>query len=300
MELKILFDNLIKILEEDLIILPDKSEENVENTLRALWHFANGNPISPIIAQNLDLPSLNSNQIELLKELLRSRLSGVPLAHLTGRQHFMGLDYILNKGLYIPRKETELLAKTAIETLSNDFSANTNVIVLDLCTGIGTVALAIAHYCINTQVMGSDIYEPAIEAAKINAQHFKLENRADFFHADLFDPFENLNLKDKTSLIVSAPPYISTVKVKQMAEEIANHEPEEAFDAGPFGLSVFNQLISVAPEYLSNNGYLIFECGLGQGEFLASRINKNSRYGEVTQICDENGNVRVLKAKKVN
>ena len=85
-----------------------------------------------------------------------------------------------------------------------------------------------------------------------------------------------------------------------MAEEIANHEPEEAFDAGPFGLSVFNQLITVAPEYLAKNGYLIFECGLGQGEFLANRINKNSRYGEVTQICDENGNVRVLKAKKVN
>jgi release factor glutamine methyltransferase len=296
---KKLFNDLLNILEKNLIILQDKSEENAENTLRALWHLANGNRVSPMVAEKLELPPLGSSQIELLEELVKSRLSGVPLAHLTERQHFMGLDYILNKGLYIPRKETELLAKTAIDTLLDDFTSEKNAKVIDLCTGIGTVALAVAHYCLNAQVYGSDIYEPAIEAAKINANHFQLDNRAVFFHADLFVPFENLSLKEQVHLIVSAPPYISSVKVKQMAAEIANHEPEEAFDAGPFGMTVFNQLISIAPEYLCTNGYLIFECGLGQGEFLANRISKNTRYGEVSRICDENGQVRVLKAKKV-
>jgi len=300
MNLKIQFDTLLKNLERELIILPDKNEENAENTLRALWQLANGNQVSPIVAEKLDLPALNSDQIELLNQFISSRLSGIPLAHLTERQHFMGLDYILNKGLYIPRKETELLAKTAIETLTNHFATDKNVVVLDLCTGIGTVALAVAEYCKNVTVFGSDIYEPAINAAKINAMHFNLESRATFYHANLFDPFEIMELKGNTSLIVCNPPYISSTKVKEMKTEIANYENEEAFDAGPFGLSVFNQLISFAPEYLSKNGYLIFECGLGQGEFLANRINKNSRYGEVTQICDENGNVRVLKAKKVN
>jgi release factor glutamine methyltransferase len=234
-----------------------------------------------------------------LEQLIQSRLSGVPLAHLTERQHFMGLDYILNQGLYIPRKETELLAQTAIETISGNFESETKVNVLDLCTGIGTVALAIANYCSNTQVYGSDIYEPAIGAAKINAQHFHLEDRSSFFHADLFEPFENLALKEQIQLIVSAPPYISTIKVKQMATEIANHEPEEAFDAGPFGLSIFNQLISIAPEYLQLNGYLIFECGLGQGAFLINRITKNKQYGNVTPIYDVNGHIRVITAKKV-
>jgi len=85
-----------------------------------------------------------------------------------------------------------------------------------------------------------------------------------------------------------------------MPKEISEHEPIEAFDAGPFGLSIFNQLITKAPEYLRNNGYLIFECGFGQGEFLSKRLKSNEHYGEITQICNEQGIIRVLLAQKVN
>jgi len=252
------------------------------------------------LLQKLGLPHLNPSQIELLKKSVESRLSGVPLAHITERQHFMGMDYILNKGLYIPRKETELLAKTAIETIQINFVSEKNIVIIDLCTGIGTIALAIAEYCKNATVFGSDIYEPAIYAAKLNAINFKLENRTTFYHANLFEPFELMDLKGNSSMIVCNPPYISSAKVKEMKTEIANYENEEAFDAGPLGFSVFNQLISTAPEYLQNNGYLIFECGLGQGDFLVNRIMKNQHYGEVTKVCDENGKVRVIKAKKIN
>jgi release factor glutamine methyltransferase len=299
MEQKKIYEGFLAILKKDLSILPDKKEENAHNTLSALWHTAAGNPVSPIKAEKLELPPLLPSQISVLEEFIQSRLLGTPLAHLTERQNFMNLDYILNKGHYIPRKETELLAKTAINTISNNYEAEENISVIDLCTGIGTVALAIAHYSKNTQVFGSDIYKPAIDAAKINAKHFSLDHRVTFFNADMFDPFESLSLKNKVNIIVSAPPYISTAKVKNMATEIANHEPEEAFDAGPFGLSIFIILISIAPEYLVINGYLIMECGIGQGEFLADRIETNERYGSVIKIYDENGNIRVLKAKKI-
>lgn len=301
MEQKKIYEDLLALLKKDLSILPDKQEENAENTLAALWHTAAGNRVSPIAAEKLpSLPGLQSEQVDLLQEFIQTRLSGVPLAHLTERQDFMGLDYILNKGLYIPRKETELLAQTAIDTIAKDFAAEKEAIVIDLCTGIGTVALAIAHYCTNTRVFGSDIYTPAIEAAAVNAQHFALQNRAAFFNADMFTPFESLSLKDTVSVIVSAPPYISSAKVKNMADEIASHEPEEAFDAGPFGLSIFTILIATAPQYLLVNGYLIFECGLGQGDFLAKRIEANPQYGKVEKFCDAHGNVRVLKAKRIN
>lgn len=299
MKQKELFDNLLEILEKKLIVLNDKREENPQNTLRALWHKANGSRLSPITAEKLKLPILTLLQILLLEESIKERLHGVPLAHLTERQHFMGLDYIVNKGLYIPRKETELLAKTVIDTIKNDFTVEPEVAVIDLCAGIGTVALAVANYCINAKVYGSDIWKPAIEAAKINALHLGLNERATFFNADMFDPFESLSLKNKTKIIVSAPPYISSVKVKQMASEISDHEPQEAFDAGPYGLSIFSILISTAPEYLCENGYLIFECGLGQGEFLANRISKNGHYGDISRICDENDNIRVIKAQKI-
>jgi release factor glutamine methyltransferase len=297
---KTIFQNLIVKIEKQLSILPDKAEENAHNTLSALWHSASGNRVSAVAAKNLELPYLEPSQIIVLEDLLNERLLGVPLAHLTERQDFMGLDYILNKGLYIPRKETELLARTVIDLCQNYYSNKKKINVIDLCSGIGTVALAIAHYCKNTIVWGSDIYEPAIEAAKVNAKHFGLEKLATFYHSDMYDPFELLDLKGKTEIIVSAPPYISTIKVKQMAKEIANHEPSEAFDAGPFGLSIFNKLISIAPEYLCHNGYLIFECGLGQGDFLSKRLSSMKQYGEIEKICDANGNVRVIKVRKVS
>jgi release factor glutamine methyltransferase len=299
MEQEKIYQNFLEKLQKNLSILPDKNEENAHNTLTALWHTAAGNRVSAIASTQLKLPLLSTAQITILDEFINSRLSGVPLAHLTERQDFMGLDYILNRGHYIPRKETELLAKMAIDTIAVNFATAPNIAVIDLCTGIGTVALAIAHYCKNTRVFGSDIYPPAIEAAHINATHFALDERAHFFNADMFTPFETLLLKDNVHIIVSAPPYISSAKVKHMAHEIASHEPEEAFDAGPFGLSIFTVIIAVAPEYLAVNGYLIFECGLGQGDFLAKRIEANNRYGAVEKICDEHGNVRVLKAKKI-
>lgn len=299
MEQKKIYEGFLAILKKDLIILSDKEEENAHNTISALWHTAAGNPVSPIQAEKMELPQLLPSQISVLEGYIQSRLQGTPLAHLTERQNFMNLDFILNRNHYIPRKETELLARTAIDTISNNYTKKEKISVIDLCTGIGTVALAIAHYSENTFVFGSDIHKPAIDAAQINAKHFSLDHRVTFFNADMFDPFELLSLKNKVNLVVSAPPYISTAKVKNMASEIANHEPKEAFDGGPFGLSIFIILITIAPEYLIINGYLIMECGLGQGEFLADRIEANERYGSVVKIYDDNGNIRVLKTKKV-
>jgi release factor glutamine methyltransferase len=293
-----LFSSLLATLHDGLSVLPDKSEENAHNTLQALWQAAAGVRVSPIAARDLDLPPLSPDQVSVLGELVRSRLSGVPLAHLTERQNFMGLEFILNKGLYIPRKETELLARAAIATIRESFGADRPVEVADLCAGIGTVALAIAHHCGNTRVVGTDIYAPAIAAAHVNMQHFHLDARARFRCADLFEPLASLGLRGSLDVIVSAPPYISSAKVKGMASEIADHEPEEAFNAGPFGLSVFNKLIATAPDYLAANGYLLFECGEGQGEFLAKRLLASKSYVEVTEIRDENGHVRVLKARK--
>ncbi len=292
-----IYNTFLAKLKRDLIILPDKMEENPENTISALWHFASGNPISALKAQNLELPPLIPSQISVLRKLIKSRLLGTPLAHLTERQNFMGLEYIVNKGDYIPRKETELLAKTAIKTISRNFKKKENILVIDLCTGIGTVALAIAYHSKNTIVLGSDILKAAIDAAKKNANFFSLEERTAFFNADMFDAFEAH--QKNVHVIVSAPAYISTAKVKNMPLEIANHEPMEAFDAGPFGLSAFLILISVASKYLLINGYLIIECGLGQGQFLVDRIKANESYGSIVKIYDGEGNIRVIKAKKI-
>jgi release factor glutamine methyltransferase len=300
MDQDILFNTLLAELKQKIFILPDKMEETPENTLVALWNTSAGNQISPIAAENAELPKLTPQQLDILNNLIQDRISGVPLAYLTERQHFMGMELIVKKGLYIPRKETELLAKTAISILNQQFSDLESYNVIDVCSGIGTVALAISNCYKKAQVFGSDIYEPAIECAKVNAEFLGIENRVSFYTGDLFEPLEDFYLRNKTQLIVSAPPYISTVKVKQMANEISDYEPREAFDAGPWGFSIFFKLISLAPEFLQSKGYLVFECGLGQGEFLVNRIKLNKQYQNVTEVYDENNNVRVIIAQKIN
>lgn len=291
------YNRLLEKLEGNLSILPDKKEETPENTLAALWLTSAGGSYSPIRAVQEQLPVLTSAQLLHLEDLVQERLLGVPLAHLTERQHYLGLDFIVKKGLYIPRRETELLAQTAISLISENYSTLQHINVIDLCSGIGTVALAIAHYCQNAKVFGSDIYKPAVDCAQINARHFNLESRSSFIVGDLFDPTEFDALKGKTQIIVSAPPYISTAKVKNMASEISNHEPSEAFDAGAMGLSIFLRFISKSHEYLESGGFLAFECGLGQGELLIKLISGNKNYSDVKAVHDEAGNIRVVVAK---
>jgi release factor glutamine methyltransferase len=293
-----IFKNLLSILDKNLSILPDKCEETSENTLRALWLTASGYRVSPIVAETLDLPSLSSKKIELLNEFVQKRIDGIPLAHITERQNFFNIDLILAFGSYIPRKDTELLAKTTIDLIEDNYAKNPRVTVLDLCTGIGSVALAIAKYCKNSFVYGSDIYSPAIELAKINADKNQLHERTAFFNSDMFSSFKTLQIENSVDIIVSAPPYFSTEKAKKMAPEISNHEPNVAFDGGPYGLSIFNDLIKNATVYLNDNGYLIFECGKGQEDFLANRIESSGYFQKPEKIYDERGIVCVVKAKR--
>ena len=298
MKQKNVYTYLLTELENKLNIIPDKSDETPINTLHSLWHLVSGTNLSHISAEKHELKKLTEDQIKQLEKLIYKRLNNTPLAHITKRQHFLGLDFILKEGIYIPRKDTELVAKTAISVIKDYFFNSDNIKIIDVCTGIGTLGIAIANQCINTQIYGSDIYAPAIELAQINSEQFRLLNRTNFYTGDLFEPFSKLGLEGKTQIIVSAPPYISTKKAKNLKEEISNHEPIEAFDAGSFGLSIFTKLISESTTYMKNNGFLIFECGSGQGDFLVKRLKLNPNYKNVKGICDNKNEIRVILAQK--
>ena len=293
-----IYTSFLKELEEKLNIIPDKSDETPINTLHSLWHFASGTSLSHISAEKHELSELTNEQAILLESLIHKRINNTPLAHITKRQHFLGFDFILDEGIYIPRKDTELVAKTAINVI-NEHYMNENINIIDLCCGIGTLGIAIANTCNKTRIYGSDIYAPAIELAQINAEYFRLNDKATFYFGDLFAPLSQLELEKNTPIIVSAPPYISTKKAKDLNEEISKHEPIEAFDAGSFGLSIFTRLISESTHYLKNNGYLIYECGSGQGDFLVKRMAQNPNYKNVVGIYDDKNEIRVISAQKV-
>ena len=169
---------------------------------------------------------------------------------------------------------------------------------MDLCTGIGTLALAVAHNCRGARAFGSDLLQISVDNARLNASHLELADRVSFLCGDLFAPYDALDLENAVDVVLSAPPYISSAKVKTMPLEIAKFEPGAAFDGGPFGLSIFNELVATSPKYLRSGGYLAMEVGLGQGPFLKERILKNGNYRDVREVRDDDANVRVLVAQR--
>lgn len=277
--------------------LPDKPEETLESTVRALWFAAAGVPKSAEAASLGDLPELAEEQRLVFSELVNKRIGGVPLSHLTRRQRFMGLEMLAGPGALIPRKETELLAKAAVDAASEVASRTSNPMVIDVCTGSGNVALAIAHYIVTARVLGAYLSEDAVALAKENAKLLRMEDRVEFRCGDLLAPFESDEFLGKVDVLTCNPPYINSAKVGAMPSEISQHEPRLAFDGGPLGIGILMKLTQQAPRFLSAGGWLAFEVGLGQGPALMKRLRANPQFKLVEGREDEHGAIRVLVAR---
>jgi len=200
--------------------LPDKPRETPDTTLRALWFLAKGDPRSIERSISAELPFLSDEELERLDCYIEMRLSGIPLAHLTGRQHFMGIEMLAGPEALIPRKETEILGHAALARLRQIAQERGSATVIDLCTGCGNLALAMAFHEPDCVVYGSDISEEAIELAQKNARHLGLENRVNFLVGDLFMPFRSDSFFGDVDLLICNPPYISGARVDEMADEI--------------------------------------------------------------------------------
>ena len=295
-----LFVQLLSKLEENLEILPDKPEETHEATLRSLWLKAQGKSMSAERALHQKLLKLNAAQEDLLKELLEKRLEGVPLAHIAGRQLFMGIEFITNSKALIPRKETEILCDFAMKSLSSITRTNSNsALVFDICCGAGNLAVAIAKNEPNIRVYASDLSEGAVSLTKENIYFHKLENQIRAFSGDLLEPFEKEEFYNKVDLIVCNPPYISNFTVLKMAKEIADYEPEMAFKGGGLlGLNIVQNLIKNAVRFLRNGGMLTFEIGLGQGDYIVNLCKKSDLYQSIVTETDNDGHIRVIGVRK--
>lgn len=289
------FDALLVELARSGTALPDKPEETPEAALRALWFTAAGVPRAATRAAGA-LPSLDAQGEEALRRLVDRRLAGEPLAYLTGRQEFLGLELHARPGALIPRRETELLAGVALDATREAAGRRGSALVIDVCTGSGNVALAIAAHEPRARVHASDLSEEAVALARENAILLGLAERVTFESGDLFAPQAAAGLRD-VDVISCNPPYISSAKVPLMAAEIARHEPSLAFDGGTFGLDVLLRVIREAPQFLRPGGLLCFEVGLGQAHAIAGRVRRNDAYAEVWTVPDANGHDRVVSCR---
>lgn len=292
-----LYEIISNNVKEKIHFLKDKPEETLDTTIRALWLAAAGIHVSAARSLDMEIPDLTKEQIEYLYQLIQRRINNTPLAHLTGRQHFMGLEFIADDRALIPRKETEILGNKALEIADLISQSKEDIRVIDACCGSGNLGIAIAHYNKKCRVYASDISFAAVELAKDNIHLMQLQNRITIKQGDLLAAFETKEFLKTFDLIVCNPPYILSSRIQNMDIETASNEPALAFDGGMLGIKIIQRLIREAPPLLADQGWLIFEVGSGQGDLILQLCERSQLYSHIDSVSDESGIKRVVMAQ---
>ncbi len=241
-----------------------------------------------------DNPEISNEQSELIEEMVRRRTGREPLQYITGQTDFFGLSICVGQGVLIPRPETELMAEMAVKVISEKRSPvnGPRSTILDLCTGSGCLALALAKSFPDSHVYAVDISGAALEYAKKNASINGINN-VEFLEGHLFRPLGQNVLFD---FIISNPPYIRKGDIKILQPEIRGWEPLNALDGGEDGLDFYREIIPAARDYLKNNGTLMFEVGFDGADGVAS-IFTDAGYSHI-QITEDYSEIkRVVSAK---
>lgn len=208
----------------------------------------------------------DENGIILEKAKLRAS-SKRPIQQIIGSAYFMGEDFIVNENTLIPRDETEILVRKAIEIITeNKFQQ-----ILDIGTGTGIIACMIAKRT-EAKALGTDISSDALQIALDNSSKLNLFNKAIFRKSDLFS---NVRESEKFDVIISNPPYIP-IKEKGDLQKEVEFDPQIAlFASDEKGIEFYEKITEQAPKYLNKNGYLMFELGINQAEDVKNLMIKN-------------------------
>ena len=288
------WDEAAARLRGGFVPAPDKPEETVEATLRALW-FAAAGQARPVSRAQPPLPPLDADQGATFKALIDRRLAGEPLAYLVGLQEFMGLEFIAAAGALIPRRETELLGAAVLSALAEVQQQTPQPRLLDLCTGCGNLAVMLAHHAPGATVVATDLEQAALDIAALNVRHHHFGERIRLLQGNLFGALAPLGAHARFELVSCNPPYLSSRHAAHMPPEVGAAEPVAAFDGGPFGLSIVLRLLKEAPAHLAPGGWLCFEIGAGQQALVESRIKQQSGYTDMHRAYDSQGVVRAYR-----
>jgi release factor glutamine methyltransferase len=239
-----------------------------------------------------DNPDIPEECILQTDQFLRRRISREPLQYILGYTEFYGIKIMLGAGVLIPRPETELLVEAAIKIVSEFKGESSKVKIVDLCTGSGCIALALAQRSTDAEVYGTDISEAALGYAGTNARINNITNVI-FLKGSLFDPLKK-NLR--FDLIISNPPYIRRRDIKDLQPEIKDWEPVEALDGGEDGLDYYRAIIPEAVSRLKKHGCLMFELGIHQAKAVR-KMAEDAGFQDISVIKDYAGIDRIFIAR---
>ena len=243
-----------------------------------LLEFVTGFTRSDMLLRGNEVVS--DKEVEKFNGLVELRAKRIPLQHITGSQEFMGLPFKVNENVLIPRQDTEILVGETLKV------ATAGKRILDLCTGSGCVLISVLKLSDGTSGVGVDLSAEALSVAKENAALNEIP--AEFVQSDLFTSVEG-----KFDIITSNPPYIRTDIIPSLMPEVKDHDPYMALDGGDDGLVFYRRIVSEAPKFLKDNGHLLVEIGVDQGEAVMDIFSK-AEFTDVHITKDYSTNDRVV------
>ncbi|MCD6395505.1 MAG: peptide chain release factor N(5)-glutamine methyltransferase [Planctomycetes bacterium] len=230
-----------------------------------------------------------------LRELVKRCAEHEPVAYLVGRCEFYSLAIKVNKSCLIPRPETELLVERAVDFLR---ARQTTAAVLDLCTGSGCVAIAIAKNVADCSLTATDVSDDALSIANANIKTHALAERIRLLCGDLFDPIVAGLDETGFDLIVSNPPYVSAAEFETLDKNVRDYEPRQALYGGIDGLDVYRRIAEKIDPFLKPDGALILEIGYAQGPAIRQLLEQTALFKNIKVEKDHSNNDRIVTAHK--
>lgn len=258
------------------------SEKGVANARReAEWLLCEATGLDRVgLYLNFEKP-LNDEELAAYRGLVARRGKREPLQHILGSQEFDGLSFMVSPAVLIPRHDTETLLEQALKQAPHARN------ILDIGTGSGCIAIALAKRLPEAAVTAVDLSPGALAVAQRNAEQHGVA--IELLQGSFFEPVAGRRFE----LIVSNPPYITSDDLNRLQPEVRDHEPRLALDGGPDGLAAYRVIISQAAAHLEPNGWLLFEVGAGQSEDVAVLLAQ-AGFGDIITASDPGGIERVV------
>jgi release factor glutamine methyltransferase len=237
---------------------------------------------------------LDEATLAALREMVRRRAAGEPVQYITGETEFCGLRLMVDRRVLIPRPETELLVETvASKVKAEGGERKAAVKIVDVGTGSGCIAIALAKKLPEAEIFGLDASREALEVARGNAALNKVEKNIRFLESDLL---EGLPDSSHVDVVVSNPPYIADGEIAKLPKEVRDFEPVYALQAGEDGLKVIRRLVTMAKRVLSPSGFMALEIGAGQRPAVEEFFGRQG-YEVAEVVKDLQGHERVVVAR---
>jgi release factor glutamine methyltransferase len=230
------------------------------------------------------------------RELLKRRELREPAAYITGKKEFWSLDLLVTPAVLIPRPETELLVEVALQ-LARPSDRGPEVRLLDVGTGSGALAIALAKELEQARIVATDVSTASLEVARKNSGGHGLSRRIELIHSDLFQAFVSERGFD---FIIANPPYVRSSELQTLAAEICDWEPVVALDGGRDGLEYYRRIAVGAHRHLREGGYVLLEIGADMAADVTGLFGETARYASPIIYQDYAGRDRVFATKIVH